>query len=265
MMAKALAGAGAKKVYILGRRASTLEAAAAAHPSSIRPLVCDVTSKVSLQSAVDTVASEVGHVNLVVANSGVLGPTRSFDSSLSIADLRRRLFDEVSVDEFNEPLHVNITGAYFTIVAFLELLDAGNRNAIEGQGFGKPLNKGSKVPRVQSHVIVTSSIGAFSREVASPPAYAASKSAIAQLAQHAATNLAPYQIRVNTLAPGCQYSFSPYVFSMLPPCPSLRTFAVVFELALILATVTLPAYQRGLSLTVVQMPRVHVGDGCAYF
>ena len=32
----------------------------------------------------------------------------------------------------------------------------------------------------------------------------ASKAAIIQLAKQAATNLAPYQIRVNTLAPGCK-------------------------------------------------------------
>ncbi|KAI1813749.1 short-chain dehydrogenase [Poronia punctata] len=199
MMAKALSGAGAK-VYILGRRAGTLEAAASSHPD-IKPLVCDVTSKASLQSAVDSISTEVGYVNLVVANSGVFGPYQSFDSSLSIGELRSRLFGEVSPESFTEPLHVNITGAYYTMLAFLELLDAGNKNALKG-GFGKPLKDGSAVPSVQSQVIFTGSVGSYSRERATPPAYAASKSAIAQLGQHAATNLTPYQIRVNTLAPG---------------------------------------------------------------
>ncbi|KAI0456830.1 short chain dehydrogenase [Xylaria acuta] len=199
MMAKALASAGAK-VYILGRRASALEAGASSH-SSIVPLVCDVCSKESLQSAVDRLSSEVGYVNLVVANSGVLGPYKSYDSTMNIRELRKSLFDEMGMAEFTETMHVNATGAYFTILAFLELLDAGNKNALKG-GFGMPLREGSKVPLVQSQVIVTSSLGAYSRERATPPAYAASKCAVAHLAQHAATNLTPYQIRVNTLAPG---------------------------------------------------------------
>ncbi|KAI1745909.1 short-chain dehydrogenase [Xylaria scruposa] len=199
MMAKALASAGAK-VYILGRRASVLEAAASSHPNII-PLVCDVSSKESLQSVVDRLTSEVGYVNLVVANSGIMGPYASYDSTLNIHELRTRLFDHVTMEDFTDTMHVNATAAYFTIVAFLELLDAGNKNALKG-GFGKPRVEGSKVPLVQSQVIVTSSVGAYSREKATAPAYGASKSAITQLAQHAATNLAPYQIRVNTLAPG---------------------------------------------------------------
>ncbi|KAI0552181.1 short-chain dehydrogenase [Xylaria curta] len=199
MMAKALANAGAK-VYILGRRASALEAAASSHPNII-PLVCDVSSKESLQSVVDRLTSEVGYVNLVVANSGIMGPYTSYDSTLSIHELRKRLFDHVTMEDFTDTMHVNATAAYFTILAFLELLDAGNKNALKG-GFGKPREEGSKVPLVQSQVIVTSSICAYSREKATAPAYGASKSAITQLAQHAATNLAPYQIRVNTLAPG---------------------------------------------------------------
>ncbi|KAF7548503.1 hypothetical protein G7Z17_g7009 [Cylindrodendrum hubeiense] len=131
MMARALAGAGAKKVYILGRRQATLEAAATAH-SSISPVACDVTSKESLQVAVDTITKDVGYVNLVIANSGVIGPLKSFNPEMTIQELRRNLFDEVTVESFTEVLHVNVTGAYFTMLAFLELLDAGNNNALDG-------------------------------------------------------------------------------------------------------------------------------------
>ncbi|KAI8944060.1 short chain dehydrogenase [Xylaria longipes] len=203
MMTKALAGAGAK-VYILGRRASALEAAASSHPSII-PLVCDVCSKESLQSAVDRITNEVGYVNLVIANSGVLGPYKSYHNSPSIQELRASLFDGLGMAEFNQTMHVNVTGAFFTILAFLELLDAGNKNALKG-GFGKPAREGSRVPLVQSQAIVTASIGAFSRDKANPPCYSASKAAITHLAQHAATNLVPYQIRVNTLTPGFFWS-----------------------------------------------------------
>lgn len=154
-------------------------------------------------------------MNLVVANSGILGPYASFDRSLSIPELRGGLFVGVDMAAFTETMHVNVTGAYYTILVFLELLDAGNKNALNG-GVGKPLKEGSAFPRVQSQVIVTSSLGAYSREKASAPSYTASKTAIAQLAQHAATNLAPYQIRVNTLAPGCEpFSYASSVTAIL--------------------------------------------------
>ncbi|KAI1861551.1 hypothetical protein JX265_009518 [Neoarthrinium moseri] len=199
-MAKALAGAGAKKVYILGRRQAPLEAAATTHPA-ISPLVCDVTSKQSLQAAADVVAKDSGYVNLVIVNSGVYGPPQGFDPQMNIDELRRRLFDNVAMEDFTGVLHINITGAYFTMLAFLGLLDAGNQTALKG-GFGAPLTAESTVPSVQSQVVFVGSVGSFSRERSAPPGYAGSKAAIAQLAQQAATNLAPYQIRVNTIAPG---------------------------------------------------------------
>ena len=202
VMAQAFAGAGAKKVYILGRRIANLENVASQHRSII-PLVCDVTSKPSLQNAVDTITKEIGYVNVVIANSGDLGPMNSFNTKIKIQDLRRNLFDEVSMESFTASFHLNLTGAYFTMLAFLELLDAGNKHALEG-GFGAPLKAGSQVPSIQSQVVFIGSIGSFSRYSFTPPAYMGSKAAIIQLAKQAATNLAPYQIRVNTLAPGCK-------------------------------------------------------------
>ncbi|KAK6084660.1 short-chain dehydrogenase [Seiridium cupressi] len=184
MMARALAGAGAKKVYILGRRQNVLEQAAKDH-SSLSPLECDVTSKESLQSAVDTITKETGYVNLLIANS----------------ELRKSLFDDMDMGKFTQAFHVNVSGAFFTITAFLELLDAGNKNALKG-GFGAPLEQGSDVQSIQSQVIITSSISAYSRIAPSAPAYSGSKSAIAHLSKLASTNLAKYGIRVNALAPG---------------------------------------------------------------
>lgn len=133
MMAKALAGAGAKKVYILGRRKSALEKAAAQH-ESLAPLECDVTTKDSLRSAVEAITKETGYVNLVVANSGVYGPAESFDPSLTIQQLRKNLFENVAMEDFTTAFHVNVTGAYFTLLAFLELLDAGKSHCLFGPG-----------------------------------------------------------------------------------------------------------------------------------
>lgn len=203
MMAKGLAGAGAKKVYILGRRQDTLETAAKAHPSIV-PLQCDIGDKASLQSAVDFVTKDAGYVNLLIANSGVIGPIKSFTPGLSIKEHRKNLFEDVSMEDFTETFHVNVTGTYFTILAFLELLDEGNKQALKG-GFGAPTTPGSDVQSIQSQVIITASISGLSRQYFSAPAYAGSKASLIHLTKHTSSSLRAYGIRVNALAPGCKF------------------------------------------------------------
>lgn len=199
-MARALAQNGARKVFVLGRRLEVLETAAKEHPSIVA-LQCDVTSKDALQAAVDQIAAEVGYVNLVVANSGVIGPVVRFNPSHSLEETRKTLFTDFVMEEMTQTMHLNVTAAFFTMTAFLELLDAGNKNALNG-GFGKPLSPGSDVPAIQSHVIFTTSVSAFSRHWSSTPPYMASKVAIMQVTKHASTQLARFGIRVNAIAPG---------------------------------------------------------------
>ncbi|KAI1469255.1 NAD(P)-binding protein [Daldinia caldariorum] len=200
IMAKALAGAGARKVYILGRRREVLETAAEAHPNII-PVQCDISTKESLQSAVDFITKDVGYVNLFIANSGIIGPPASWTKGASISELRKTLFEDTSMEEFTNAFHVNVTGTLFSIFAFLELLDAGNKRALEG-GFGAPTKQGSDVPSIQSQVIITSSISGFSRMYFSALAYSGSKSSLIHLTKHASTGLNVHGIRVNALAPG---------------------------------------------------------------
>ncbi|KAL9107265.1 MAG: hypothetical protein Q9227_007806 [Pyrenula ochraceoflavens] len=199
-MARALAFNGAKKVYLLGRGLEKLETAAKEH-SCLVPLRCDVTSKDDLQSVVNYIATDVGYVNLVVANSGAVGPPVHYGPTHSLSEIRQTLFTDISSDGMNEALGLNVTGAFLTMTAFLELLDAGNKNALKG-GFGKPLKEGSDVPSIQSHVVFTSSISSFSRHWISSPPYLASKAAITQVTKQASTQLARFGIRVNSIAPG---------------------------------------------------------------
>ncbi|KAL2869619.1 SDR family NAD(P)-dependent oxidoreductase [Aspergillus lucknowensis] len=200
IMARALALNGARRVYILGRRLEVLQTAAKEHPSLV-PIQCDVTSKADLQSAVDRVTADVGYVNLVVANAGSFGPAVAFDPAASLSELREALFSKFSMAQMAETLNLNIAGAFFTMTAFLELLDAGTQKALQG-GFGKPLKEGSGVPSVQSQVIFTTSVAAWSRFWKSAPQYLASKAALTQLTKHASTQLARFGIRVNAIAPG---------------------------------------------------------------
>ncbi|OOQ89156.1 hypothetical protein PEBR_10847 [Penicillium brasilianum] len=128
------------------------------------PAAATLKSPNDLQAAVDRVKSEVGYVNLVVANSGSIGPPVRFNPAASLPDLRQSLFTDFSMDGMNDALNINIniTAAFFTMTSFLELLDAGTQNTLKG-GFGKPLKEGSDVPSIQSQVIFATSISAFGR------------------------------------------------------------------------------------------------------
>jgi NAD(P)-dependent dehydrogenase (short-subunit alcohol dehydrogenase family) len=161
MIARALSSGGASKVYILGRRQSALDAAVSANPG-LTSIQCDITSKDSLQSAVDQVTKEVGHINLLVANSGVYGPGATFAPGQSISDMRKAMFEDTSMEDFNNVSMVNTTATYFSMLAFLELLDAGNAHALaKSSNFGAPVKEGVSVPAIQSQIIVTSSVGAY--------------------------------------------------------------------------------------------------------
>lgn len=83
---------------------------------------------------------------------------------LSLSELRAHLL-AAPTDAFTQTFNVNVTGAWFTMVAFLELLDAGNQLAISGQpgAFGAPATESNRKPSVQSQVVFTSSLAAYSR------------------------------------------------------------------------------------------------------
>lgn len=154
---------------------------------NIRFFQADVTSKADLSRAVDYVAQESGHVNLVVANSGVTGPSvRGLSTGASLTEFRKHLLD-ADFNEFNNTFAVNTTAVFYTVVAFLDLLDKGNKAGNVEQ---------------RSQVIAVSSAGAYSRVPMAGYAYASSKAAVAHMMKQFATSLAPYGIRSNVLAPG---------------------------------------------------------------
>ena len=196
MMTKALALNGAYKVYIIGRRREVLEAAAKESPhGNIIPIVGDVTSKDTLQSIVSQIEKEVGYINVLIANSGIGGPqSTSITPETSLEDYQSALWDQ-PFDEYTKTFAVNTSAVFFCIVAFLKLLDAGNK-------------KGNVEPK--SQVIATSSIGGFNRKVPGGWAYGQSKAATTMMMKMMATNLAPYGIRANVIAPGRESSFQPF-------------------------------------------------------
>lgn len=191
MMTKALAANGAKKVYIIGRRKEKLEEAAASNPSVIIPVVGDVTSKDTLKAIASRVESETGYINLLVCNSGAMGPVTGINNrEVSIAEYAAAAMNQ-SWDDVTSTLNVNVTAVLFTAYAFLELLDKGNKNPVAS--------------KTKSQILVTGSIAGYIKQPNQSMAYKASKAAVMHLAKNLSSELWPFDIRCNALAPGREF------------------------------------------------------------
>lgn len=194
MMANAFDENGAEKVYIVGRRRDKLqEVADAAKNGSIVPLEGDVTLKESLEAVTNKIRSDIGFVNVVIANSGYSGPgLEGLPDEPTISDIQKHVMSQ-PVEEFTRTFDVNVTGVMYTGIAFLELLDAGNK-------------KRNMPPGVRSQIITTSSIGGFNKIPSMGFAYNTSKAAVTHLTKMLSLYLGPHSIRVNALAPGRKFS-----------------------------------------------------------
>ncbi|KAK5662088.1 hypothetical protein OQA88_10202 [Cercophora sp. LCS_1] len=170
MMAKALADAGAARVFIIGRRMDVLEQAASQinRPGVVVPLYCDVTSKVSLESVVSVVQSDTGFLNLLVCNAGVGGPQVKPPGPETSLDEWRDQQMAVDMEDWTDTFKVNTTSVWYTTMAFLKLLDQGNKQGNLGW---------------TSQVVVTSSIGGFNKRAPGGWAYGPSKAAATHVAK----------------------------------------------------------------------------------
>ncbi|KAL8879077.1 MAG: hypothetical protein Q9198_003243 [Flavoplaca austrocitrina] len=190
MMTKALALNGASKVYISGRRREVLDQAAKQSPhGNIIPLVADICSKEDIEALADHIRKDVGHLNLLVANAGMWGPGPGQPLGTSLQEVQAEAM-KTTMDEWDQCFRTHVHGCYYSIMAVLDLLDEGNKRKNYGNG------------EVKSQVIVTGSIGGYSRIVGGRNAYRASKAAVTHLAKCLATGFQEFGIRVNTLAPG---------------------------------------------------------------
>jgi NAD(P)-dependent dehydrogenase (short-subunit alcohol dehydrogenase family) len=186
MITRALALNGAKRIYIIGRRPDILHRAAQSiNPDIVIPLAGDVTSEDSLLAAAKHVEKDTGYVNLVIANAGTMGPRPLPTATTPIAQYRAHALS-TPMHDFNDVYAVNATSVYYTSLAFLELLDAGNKHS----------------PNIHSQIIATSSIGGFSRLSGASFAYSSSKAAVTHMVKMMSTAFVPFGIRCNVLAPG---------------------------------------------------------------
>jgi NAD(P)-dependent dehydrogenase (short-subunit alcohol dehydrogenase family) len=146
-----------------GATAVSFDLATSADPE-IDSLIVNVTDRDSVQAAVDTCIERYGRIDGLVANAGVL-----------IAGD----FLEVSDEDWNKTLAVNLTGVFLTTQI------AARAMAKSGGGA----------------IVATASIGAYMTSGVGA-AYGASKGGVIGMMHAMAVGLAPHGIRVNALAPG---------------------------------------------------------------
>ena len=149
-------------VYITGRRREALDAASAAIQGRVTAVVADVTVSGDLDSVMDVVERESGHLDVVVANAG---------------SIERMDFGEVTEKHFDDTCDLNARGTLFTVQKALPLLRPGGS------------------------IILVGSITA-SKGLAGSTTYSAAKAAVRSYARTWAAEFADRGHRVNVLSPG---------------------------------------------------------------
>ena len=101
----------------------------------------------------------------------------------------QKLLWEPEFDAFQATFSTNVTGVYFTSIAFLHLLHNGNQKFLKKSSYS-------------SQIVVMSSIAGYSKQIQASVAYSASKAAATHLARNLSTYFVNLQIRVNVIVPG---------------------------------------------------------------
>jgi NAD(P)-dependent dehydrogenase (short-subunit alcohol dehydrogenase family) len=164
-----LFGAEGAKVAALSRTESevqkTAEEIRAAGGEAIA-IRADVSSEAEMQAAMEKIAAQWGRLDIVFANAGINGVWAPLD--------------DLTLDEWNRTININLTGTFLTVKLALPLLK-----------------------KVGGSVIVCASVNGtrvFSNTGAT--AYSCTKAAQVAFTKMVALELAPFHIRVNAICPG---------------------------------------------------------------
>lgn len=172
------------------------------------PLQCDVASRESLVSVniivfsyygvflcciqvVNTIKEQQGYINVLINNSGVLyNNSKAPEPGDDIKAIQEKLWTAGTPEEFTKTFDVNVKAVYYASVAFLELLDSGNKRTLPAD-------------EPASQIITVSSIAGFRRdENTFSISYATSKAASTHMGKLLANTLKPWKIRSNIIVPG---------------------------------------------------------------
>ncbi len=160
-VAQRLADEGAS-VFLTGRRASEVEAAAAEVGRGARGLVADASAPEDLLRVMTTVREERGQIDALVLNAGISEPATLADQT---------------PEHFDRHFAINVRGAVFGMQAAIGAMGAGGSVVLMGS--------------------IADAMG-----ISPYGTYAATKAALRSYARTWTAELAPRGIRVNVVAPG---------------------------------------------------------------
>jgi NAD(P)-dependent dehydrogenase (short-subunit alcohol dehydrogenase family) len=149
-------------VFITGRRAVELDAAAKAIGKNVTPVQGDVSRLAELDHLYAVVKREKGHIDILFANAGVA---------------RKAKLGAITEEQFDREFGTNVKGALFTVQKALPLLVDGGS------------------------IILNASIVA-SKGLPALSVYSATKAALRSFARTWTTDLQDRRIRVNVVSPG---------------------------------------------------------------
>lgn len=150
---------------------------------SLQP--CDVTKKEDLEKAVQEVSKQEKYLDLLVAAAGISG-TKAEPDQESAQSLKDKLWNNETPEAWNANYNTNVTGVYFTTVAFLPLLEAGT----------------NEHGHMSASVITISSMSGLMRHAQGHFNYNAAKGGTIQLTKLMSAEFQKVRIRVNSIAPG---------------------------------------------------------------
>jgi NAD(P)-dependent dehydrogenase (short-subunit alcohol dehydrogenase family) len=155
-------------VAALQRETARLKAAGGA----VEAWTLDIGDVEQVRAVIDAVVERTGRLDTVFANAGVTsGPGYGSPSGR---------IENVDLAQFERALHINLTGAFVTLQAAARHMKS----------------------RRSGSIIVTASVAALRTSSLPGHAYHASKAGVAHLVKLVATELGPFNVRVNGIAPG---------------------------------------------------------------
>lgn len=169
VFAEALADAGAA-VAVAARRADRIaDVAEKINASGGRAIAveCDVTDAASTDALMDATIEQLGGLDVVVANAGVVA-----EGAIATEKIPTAIFEQT--------VSVNLTGTFNTARAAAQRM----------------------LPKGSGNIITLASVAGLAASYEIPAAYGAAKAAIINLTRHMATRWGTRGIRVNALAPG---------------------------------------------------------------
>ena len=163
-MAMALGGAGAKLALVDNEPATDAVNEAKSKGIDAQSFVCDVSNASAVATCANDIVGKFGKANILINAAGIV---------------IRKTTNELSVDEWNRVIGINLSGAFYFSKALLPHM--------KGQGYGRIIN----ICSVMAHVSTADRV-----------AYNASKAGLLAMTKAQALELAADHISVVGISPG---------------------------------------------------------------